>query len=278
MFNYAQTSIQLYHQLKKQKYSTADIILINRTYEIATEFFAGCYRPSGKTFMAHVVGTASILISLNISATIISASLIHSIYQEGDFGNYKQGFSFAKRKKIKSLLGEEIETYVFNYANFKWNYQEIIKIRDNLESMTSLEKDLILMRLADQLEDCLDLGILYCSNGHIRKQSLQNKKGFLVEIAHKIGFPKLAEELEKEIDNTINGQLLTELINVDYSCRSFYIPPKSYWQKPHLWFQVNIINNLSNFLNKIIKKYFSLVKNKIKKVFQRLINNLSRIS
>lgn len=90
---YAQTNIQLLNQLQREGYSKEDLVSINNTYQFAIKMFAGCYRPSRKAFIAHVVGTASILASLHAPIKIVAAGLIHSIYAEGDFGSWKKGIS-----------------------------------------------------------------------------------------------------------------------------------------------------------------------------------------
>lgn len=65
-FNFiAQTNLQLYHQLQDANYSEQDLIFIHKAYNFATQLFTGFFRGSGKPFIAHLVDTASVLISLN---------------------------------------------------------------------------------------------------------------------------------------------------------------------------------------------------------------------
>ncbi len=55
-------------------------------YSLAMHLFTARYRPSGKTFIAHVVGVASILAAHVGSIDLIRAGLPHSAHSEGDFG------------------------------------------------------------------------------------------------------------------------------------------------------------------------------------------------
>ena len=64
---YAQTNIQLFNQLRRDGYSKTDLDLVRDAYELAMVLFSGRFQPSGKSFIAHVVGTASILASRSVA-------------------------------------------------------------------------------------------------------------------------------------------------------------------------------------------------------------------
>ncbi len=87
MHSYAQTNIQLFNQLRQDGYSDADLILVRNAYELAMVLFTGRFQPSGKSFIAHVVGTASILAWLRLPAPVVAAGLLHNVYENGDFGD-----------------------------------------------------------------------------------------------------------------------------------------------------------------------------------------------
>jgi (p)ppGpp synthase/HD superfamily hydrolase len=245
MPSYAQTNIQLLNQLQREGYSKEDIMIIANTYQLAMKIFTGSYRPSGKTFIAHVIGTASILASLHVSAKIVAAGLIHSIYAEGDFGSLRQGVSSTKREEVRSVLGEEIEEYVYRYASLKWDIQNILAIRDRVYKLDPIERDVILIRLADQLEDNLDSGILYCPNYKSRQKFFENMSGIIVEITNKIGFPTLATELKAAFQSTLVDSISRELCNPRQETNSFFIPPKSYHRK----LSVVIFQQVTHILN-----------------------------
>jgi (p)ppGpp synthase/HD superfamily hydrolase len=228
---YAQTNLQLFNQLQREGYSMEDRISIGKTYQLAMKLFTGRYRPSGKTFIAHVIGTASILASLHVSAKIIAAGLIHSIYAEGDFGSIKKGVSLTKRKQVISIVGQEVEDYVYRYAGLAWNVQNISTICDRIDQLTPIDRDIILIRLADQLEDNLDLGIMYCSNHRNRQIFFKNMGSIMVEIANKIGFPTLATELEIAFKATLLATIPREFCQQYQESYSFLISPKSYRRK-----------------------------------------------
>ena len=93
MHDYAQTNLQLYRQLAERGYPTSEIASVARAYELGLRLFPGTYRGSGKPFLAHLVGTASILSTLQARMPVIAAGLLHSVYTHGEFGNGWRGIS-----------------------------------------------------------------------------------------------------------------------------------------------------------------------------------------
>src|SRR5215475_1078806 len=162
---YAQTNIQLFNQLRDGGYSQKDIALIRDAYELAMELFGGRFQASGKPFIAHVVGTASILASLQLSAQIVAAALIHNVYENGDLGEgQKDGISPSRRKRIRRIVGDEVEEYVARLQVRSSYPQAIQRLRDNSEKLSSCDRSVLLLRLADFLEHLLDLDVLYYSS------------------------------------------------------------------------------------------------------------------
>src|SRR5208282_2979363 len=80
MHTYAQTNIQLINQLRGESYATSDLRVVVDSYELAALLLTGRFRASGKTFIAHLVGTASILGSLHAPAPLVAAGLLHAVY------------------------------------------------------------------------------------------------------------------------------------------------------------------------------------------------------
>ena len=108
MHTFAQTNIQLVNQLYRDRYTVAELRPIIACYELAMRLFTGRFRASGKTFIAHLIGTASILGSLRTPTSLVSAGLLHAAYATGDFGDGVQGISNSKREQVRAVVGEEV--------------------------------------------------------------------------------------------------------------------------------------------------------------------------
>ena len=223
MHSYAQTNIQLFNQLRHGGYSNTEVSLVRDAYELAMDLFTGRYQPSGKPFIAHVVGTASILASLRLSAQVVAAGLLHNVYEQGDFGNGRNGFSKAKREKIRRVLGSEVEEYVARFPVLPWYPQAIQPIRDNFEKLTLRDRNVVFLRLADALEHLLDLDVLYYGDP-IGRGYVNNAK-FAVEIAKRLGLSPLAAELKEVIRETESAERPVEI--PERRNGSFVLIPKS---------------------------------------------------
>jgi (p)ppGpp synthase/HD superfamily hydrolase len=159
MHSYAQTNIQLFNQLHRQGgYSPADLQAVMSAYELAMLLTTGRFRASGKPFIAHLVGTSSILGSLKVPTPLVSAALLHAVYQAGDFGDGRPGVTEAKRRRVRAVVGEEVEEYVHRYQALSWTDQTIRSLAGALGSMAAIEGEVVLIRLASvrwNLHNCL---------------------------------------------------------------------------------------------------------------------------
>jgi len=81
-----------------------------------------------------------------------------SIYHHGDFGGMKKGAFEKNRKLVRETVGEEIEDYVERYARLSWGPEMILSLHDGVNQLSLVERKILLIRLANELEHELDLG------------------------------------------------------------------------------------------------------------------------
>jgi (p)ppGpp synthase/HD superfamily hydrolase len=214
MHSYAQTNAQLFNQLRSEGYSKEERERVRQAYEFGMRLFTGLFLPSGKPFIDHLVGTASILASLHVSVEIVTAGLIHAAYLHGDFGGIRQGISEAKRKQVKDVVGEEVEEYVVRYDRTLLNWETIAVLRDTLAELGSVDRDVLLMRLVNELEHNLDLGGLYYARCEKEQKGLQRHMErygpIMVHMAEKLGFPSLSVEMEATFKSITSAELPLE--------------------------------------------------------------------
>ena len=228
MHTYAQTNIQLFNQLHRQGYGANDLKAVLAAYELTMVLMTGRFRASGKTFIAHLVGTASILGSLQASPALVGAGLLHAVYPAGDFGDELAGISDAKRMRVRSVVGEQVEERVCRYHDLVWTDETIRSISGGVDVLSAIERDVVLMRLANELEELLDLGILYCGDTRRLGTSGRQRCSLMVELAGKLGFPGFAAELATAMDETAAAILPSELRSPNARNSSFLLAPESY--------------------------------------------------
>jgi (p)ppGpp synthase/HD superfamily hydrolase len=227
MQSFAQTNIQLVNQLRDEGYSAAEILPVIMSYETAIRLFTGLFRACGKTFIAHLVGTASILGRLRASSSVVAAGLLHAAYASGDFADAKSGTTESRRDWVRSRVGTEVEEYVSRYAALKWTRDTAPPIWLEIDNLESIDRDVLLIRLANELEEFLDFGILYSGEEKRRQYVDGYLEKLMVQMAERLGYPALAMEIDKAFAETIRAKIPHALLGRGKDM-SFLVAPQSY--------------------------------------------------
>jgi hypothetical protein len=232
---FAQTNIQLYNQMRDAEYTLDEVKLVARAYNYATTIFVGLYRGSGKTLLAHLVGTGSIVAWLHRPAPVIAASILHAAYENGDFGGAQPEQDIAK------AVGEEVGRFVYSYHNLRWSYQTRM-VDDLIQRMPGLdtyEREATLMRIANEMEDYLDGATWYhgLPGDHTQVKGAEWRVAYMdrieepmVTLAKALGEPALAEELTAQFAQARSTRIPEELRS-GHPYMSF-VAPRSYQRKP----------------------------------------------
>jgi (p)ppGpp synthase/HD superfamily hydrolase len=267
--SYAQTNVQLFNQLLSEGYSQEDREVVRVTYEFAMVLFTGLFLPSGKPFIDHLVGTASILASLHVPVEMVAAGLIHAAYLHGDFGGTTSGISETKREQVRGVVGEAIEDYVAKYDRLLWNAQKIGTIHDNLADLGPIDREVLLIRLANELEHQLDLGGMYFAEsekGQERHQRYMKSYGpMLMSMAERLGFSALAAEMAQVFKNVISTHVPVEPWIRSKHQVAYLAVPRSYRERFSATFSrkvsdshrfcSRIPNRISLLFRKVVKVY-----------------------
>lgn len=160
MFLFAQTNLQLREQLLDLDYSVADIDVLMHVYDLAVPMFSGQYRASGKPFINHLVGTASVLVSRRAPTTLLIAALLHAAYMTGDFG-FHAGRRQSRRQRamVRKLVGKDAENLISEYDAMTRGAAQIRSLRQGYNTLSSDTCDVVLLYLANVYEDFMDGGM-----------------------------------------------------------------------------------------------------------------------
>jgi (p)ppGpp synthase/HD superfamily hydrolase len=209
---YAQTILQLHAELADGGWPDADRIRLARAYELASELFTGQHRGSGKPFVDHLVGTASILAAHGAPKVATIAGLLHAAYDLGDFGDGRGGPLPERRREVSRIVGDDVEAHVHGYSELRWVDSTIREVAASIATLAPLRRNVLVMRLANEIEDHLDLGIRYCRNAAKRIDRLGARAEATVAIANALGETSLAQELERVYGECRVGDVPAELM------------------------------------------------------------------
>jgi hypothetical protein len=95
-----------------------------------------------------------------------------------------------------------------------------------VSTLSQAEREVLIIRLSNELEDHLDCGVLYCGNGEQRRAYIRSPLNQSVDMARTLGQMKLADALDEAFQETLAAELPAALRNPhDYT---FVQPPLSH--------------------------------------------------
>lgn len=219
MHSYAQTNLQLYSQLGGAGWTDEELSLVGRGYELAISACGASFRPNGKPFVCHLVGTASIVASWRAPVEEVVCALLHSVYTHGVFAGEPTGLTPAKRAATRDAVGEQCEGLVTAYTSLEWGGEAIARWAASTDSLSKDERVAVRVRLANDLEDHLDLGMRYA-----RKSKPAAAGDQLLVLAERLVGADFAHELADAIAANAAATVPSALVRADES--SFQAPER----------------------------------------------------
>lgn len=223
----AQTNLQLYARMLHAGYDARALRSVHDAYALAALLFAGQLRPEGRPFLCHAVGVAGILVMIGAPVPIVIGGLLHSAYTHGDFGLGRGEVNRAARSRFRAAVGAEIEGLVAAYSDLPWRAASVAQYAADIEALSADVRQIVLVRLANELEDALDEGLRLSrktQNPH-RAIALES----LVGLAAGVGQPRLASALGRALDP---DRVTTDLEALRESALgSYYVCPSSWRER-----------------------------------------------
>lgn len=143
----AQTNLELYAQAIARGYSQDQRRTLADAYLFALRQVFSLARGSGKPFIAHLVGTASLVMESGCTDDWVVAALLHALYQRRV--PFEGGLAPEERRGVlANRFGARVDELVHRYTAFE---------SEDLGGFTGKgvtgEADVLTLRLADELED-----------------------------------------------------------------------------------------------------------------------------
>lgn len=196
MFQFAQTNLQLQRQLHELGYANDAMARVAAAYDLALPLFSAQYRGSGKSFSAHLVGTASILASRQVPADTLIAGLLHATYMTGDLGFHPgRRRSTRQRAWLRERIGVTAEERVAMYDSLRWNADTIADYRTRYGSFDSVTREVLSVRLANTYEDFMDGALCLGATGKASLYCNPVVQENLLALAELAAWPQLADLL-----------------------------------------------------------------------------------
>ena len=190
MRSFALTYPQLMNQAIAAAVDADALARLRATHELAERLADGVYRPQGEPFLCHLVRTASIVLAEGQPLPVVQAALLHAAYSLRRVGSASAHGS--RRARLQSAVGPEVEQLVFAYDQLPWNSSARLKRHvEGFARYDQTTRRVVLMRLANELEDHLDRSAAYASADLARRR--QECRDGCLALARAAGSPALRE-------------------------------------------------------------------------------------
>ncbi len=226
---YALTYPQLMNQALSCDLSESDLLQLRSAHEFAQLFADGIYRAQDAPLLSHLVRTASILLAERQPVSVVLAGLLHAAYTLQYFdGSVRQRSRRAHRDRIQETFGDEVETLIDEYTRIAWYEPESIREhRRCLAAYPERLRQVLIMRLANDLEDGLDQAVAYTGTRQVRNRT-ETWSGDRIALADQLSLRCVAEGLRTCADVQRSSQLPGFLV-VDHDM-GYELPKRRLWQ------------------------------------------------
>ncbi len=143
----AQTNLEFYAQVIEHRYGQSERQRIADAYHFALRQVFPLARGSGKPFIAHLVGTASLVLESGCSDDWVIAALLHALYQRRI--PFSGGLAPKDRRRLVARrFGTAVDDLIDRYTEFEGESMGGVT-----PAFAKANRDVVTLRLADELED-----------------------------------------------------------------------------------------------------------------------------
>jgi (p)ppGpp synthase/HD superfamily hydrolase len=243
MREYAITYQQLVRQASLQGFSDSDLARLKTGYSLAMRLTDGLYRKQMVPFICHLVRTSSIVMHETRETTPILASMLHAVFFLHVFADSTyRGPRSADRRFLRRELGEEVDRLIEDYSQFGFGETEAAFWASTTNELDARMRRLLMMRLADELEDHLDAAEAFVPLGKFRPGDTEYGKSYIA-LAHRLGMQMLASDFQEALEMNHAVRLPREVLSTHSS---------SFELRNRLW-TANTVERLGGWLRRRMK-------------------------
>jgi hypothetical protein len=196
---FAQTIQQLLNQLAGAGFPAWNISVVRETYALAEVMFAGMYRSTGKTVLAHMVGTASVLAAHGATLGVLQVALLHAAYTFGRFPD-TVGELDAMRRWLLARIGFSVEGLLWEWTRLDIAVVEPQVLQPDLDQLPINIAFGVLVHIANSIDEHLDWGLLHSTNVQevLSKNTAQDERWRAVHqrVVERMGFSPMLDLLD----------------------------------------------------------------------------------
>jgi len=229
MSSYALTYPQLMNQALSCDLPETDLLQLRRGHEFTQMFADGIYRAQGMPLLSHLVRTASILLAEHQPIRVVLTGMLHAVYLLAYFDeSTRQRPRRSHRAHVRNEFGAEVDKLIDEYSRTSWYSADIInQHRQRLDGYPERTRSALKVRLANDLEDSLDLALAYTGADRARRR-LEACVSDSIALAQAMSLHNIAADLQA-CNEIQRSRELPDFLVLDR--RSGYeLPRRRLWQ------------------------------------------------
>lgn len=190
-----QTPAGLLTLAMRRGYSRQDLQSIHTACQFAMRLSNGLYRPCGRPFLNHLVGTASVLVHYGFGLRMVIKGLLHAAYSHAWAADAAQ--TDALKLKIASVLGgtgSPLERGVHAYTMRKKRLQDLSSSPLVVSALLTDDLDLLLLEAANDIDMHLSLEVAVTGRNDLPDAALVN---LIERVCQELGIPGMGQTMRE---------------------------------------------------------------------------------
>jgi glycosyltransferase involved in cell wall biosynthesis len=253
-YPYISSFPRLIRQCLDNGHSREEVRDLNKVFDVASALHLSSLRRSKKTFIEHLVRTASILLHHRAPFDLVKAALLHAIYLERTTSANHLPSTAQNRTLIKNIVGNKVEAIVYHYALATRSLlRQKITEPELIGEFPIVRAQAAVVRIANDIEDLLDhAAILEGKNLKIFSTSLA-LDGILAESC---GYHSMVAEFSDRISlaESVQGLALDNSASQDS--------------------MIDLLHNRSSFIAYVVKNLGLSIDGLVAKILRKLPRQL----
>lgn len=152
---WSQTVDGIYAEARQTGWSD-ELADLMQAYTLIEPMFTGWCRASGRPFLCHLVGTASLMLQHGGTRDEVLAALTHAVIESGAYGRW----GTKPREEVQALIVNGLPPgslrYVEAYSALDWRSFVAAAEQDLPGSLQKVDQTVLKLRIVNEIDDSLD--------------------------------------------------------------------------------------------------------------------------
>jgi hypothetical protein len=151
--NLQQTPAGLLVLAKSMRYKDDELVLLGKVIFVAIRLCNGIYRPCGRPFVNHLIGTASVLIYFGFELKLVLVGLLHAAYShKGISNNFSPTAHLSWVSNLLCDIDPNLELAVRAYTTRSGRYLFLNSFEGGVDGLLMSDIELLLLESANLID------------------------------------------------------------------------------------------------------------------------------